>query len=398
MSRSPDRQSGHNSEARLLEFRQVSKLYGQQVALADVSLSVERERFVVLLGPSGSGKTSLLRCAAGTEHISEGAVYLDGELVDDGRRPVPPERRQLAMVFQDYALWPHMRARENVAYPLRRRRVSSSVADRRAREMLARVGLGALTERYPSELSGGEQQRVALARALVARPRLLLFDEPLSNLDPSLRDRMRVEIGTLVRDARATALYITHDQTEAFGLADQVGVLDKGRLVQFGTPEAIYATPATAFVARLTGLSGELPGDVARVGADGVVTVRVFGRELAVPTRDAPSPGSSVMVMVRPSAVELLPPTRPDCLFRAEVLDAAFCGRGYEHVVQLVNGHQLSSVFAEHRWERGSHVGVRLAERGCLVFARGPAADGVIQGVADTDSLKTGRLKRALAD
>ena len=352
----------------LLRFEGITKRYGTHRALSNVTLSVEAGEFVVLLGPSGSGKSTMLRCAAGVEGISEGAIHLAGEVVDDSRRQVPPERRDLAMVFQDYALWPHMTARQNVRFALRRRRLSSLEADRRAREMLATVGLSALMERYPSELSGGEQQRVALARALVARTRLLLFDEPLSNLDASLRDRMRIEIATLVREAGTTALYITHDQAEAFALADRIGVLEGGGLIQFGRPESIYAAPATPFVARLTGLSGELIGRVESLRPDALINVAISDATIAARRHPSLMPGDTVRVLVRPAAIRLLSPMNDAIQTRAEVRDVAFCGRGYEHVVRLPGGAALTGIFAETRWERGAHVGVRFDPDGCLLF------------------------------
>ncbi len=199
-------------------------------------------------------------------------------MVADERVHVPPDQRDLSMVFQDYALWPHLRAHDNVAFALRRRKLPRAQGRERAAAMLDRVGLGALGQRYPNELSGGEQQRVALARALVADTGLILCDEPLSNLDADLRERMRLEISALVREAGATTVYITHDQAEAFALADRVGVLERGQLVQQGTPEEIYTQPATPFVARFTGLSGELPVRVRGRAADGTVEVELAGR------------------------------------------------------------------------------------------------------------------------
>src|ERR1700749_39351 len=181
------------------------------------------------------------------------------------------------MVFQDYALWPHLMARERVACGLRRRKLPGARARDQAAAMLDRVGLGALGERYPNELSGGEQQRVALARALVADTGLILCDEPLSNLDADLRERMRLEISSLVREAGATTVYITHDQAEAFALADRGGILERGRLVQLGSPEQIYTQPATPFVARFTGLSGELPVQVQRPAGEDTFEVTVAG-------------------------------------------------------------------------------------------------------------------------
>jgi len=364
----PSVSPAHADAAPLVVCEGVGKRFGEAVALADVTLTILPGQFVVLLGPSGSGKTTLLRCAAGIEGISSGTIRLAGALVDDGQHQTPPEKRDLAMVFQDYALWPHMTARENVRYALKRRRLAPEIAVERAGAMLDRVGLGALGDRYPSELSGGQQQRVALARALVAQPRLLLFDEPLSNLDASLRERMRIEIATLVREAGTTALYITHDQTEAFALADAIGVLENGRLVQFATPETIYSAPATPFVAHLTGLAGELPGRVVRPLGDGYARVAVSGAELDARTHDTVTPDEAVRLLVRPAAVQLLPPGDPAAPFTAIVRDVAFGGRGYEHVVELPDGHRLTGVFAPTRSERAARVGVALEASGCLIF------------------------------
>ncbi len=356
-------------DAPLLTFDGVTKAFNHTVALAGVSLSIMPGQFIVLLGPSGSGKTTLLRCAAGIERVTAGTIVLAGALIDDGRVQVPPERRDLAMVFQDYALWPHLTARENVRYALRRRRLPTAETDRRVRAMLARVGLEELEHRYPSELSGGQQQRVALARALVASPRLLLFDEPLSNLDASLRERMRIEIATLVREAGTTALYITHDQSEAFALADRIGVLERGHLVQFDTPEAIYRAPATPFVARLTGLAGELPGHVARYADDDDVTFVVAGVNLRVRAGATLVPDAAARLLVRSAAVTLTPEMDTAAQLGATVRDVAFSGRGYDHVIELTDGNRLTGVFAASRYERGQRVGVHLDARGCLVFS-----------------------------
>ena len=201
-----------------------------------MSLDVAPGTFLVLLGPSGSGKTTLLRCLAGIERIDSGLITIGGQTVADGRAHVPPDQRDLSMVFQDYALWPHLTALDNVAFALRRRRLPRAECRARAAAMLERVGLGEFARRYPNELSGGEQQRVALARALIADTGLILCDEPLSNLDADLRERMRVEISSLVREAGATTVYITHDQAEAFALAD------RGRGARRGRPGAVGHT------------------------------------------------------------------------------------------------------------------------------------------------------------
>lgn len=343
------------------------KFYGRAEALKGVDLQIAAGRFLVLLGPSGSGKSTLARCLAGVERIDAGALYLGGQLVGDGRRHLPPERRNLAMVFQDYALWPHLSARGNVGYALRRHKLDAAEARRRTAEALDRVGLGALGARYPHEMSGGEQQRVALARAVVARPGLLLFDEPLSNLDADLRERLRVEIATLTRESGATAVYITHDQSEAFALADDIAVLDRGQVVQFARPEEIYHRPATPFVARFTGISGELPGQV--VDHDGGrVRVALPGGAVSCRSGGPLGIGDDVVVLVRPAATGLVHPhaATPGSL-PGRVVDVAYRGRGYDHVVTGDAG-TLTAVFSSQRWERGANVAVTLDPEGCVAY------------------------------
>ena len=356
-----------------------------RAALSDVSLEVEPGTFLVLLGPSGSGKTTLVRCLAGIERISTGRISIGGTTVADGRAHVPPEKRELAMVFQDYALWPHLTAAQNVAFALRRRRLPGPDGRARAEAMLARVGLAALGGRYPNELSGGEQQRVALARALVAGTGLILCDEPLSNLDADLRERMRVEIAALVRGSGATTVYITHDQAEAFALADRVGVLEQGRLVQLGPPEEIYTRPASPFVARFTGLAGELAVRTVPSAVPGQLDIEPAGPAWAGPLR-VPAPpsgglagGGDALLMIRPTGVALCDPDGGEPHLTGTVADAAFRGRGYEHAVDIPGHGRLTGVFAAYRADRGSRVGLRLDAAGCHLF---PAAAGGGEQVA----------------
>jgi len=356
------------------------KTFGTKRAVDGIDLEIDPGTFVVLLGPSGSGKSTLLRCLAGIEEPSEGTIALGQRVVDGPGVHLPPEKRNLSMVFQDYALWPHLSAEQNVAFALQRRQVDPETRKQRARAMLDQVGLAGLAGRYPGELSGGEQQRVALARALVAEPGLLLFDEPLSNLDADRRERLRVDIGAMVRRSCATAVYITHDQAEAFALADRVGVLDGGRLVQFDTPEAVYEQPATTFVARFTGLAGELVGT--RAGADGE-WIRVDTPAGAVRGRPlgggALAEGRAVRVLVRPTAVRLAEPDQPVAAgpsLAGVVCDAAFRGWGYEHVVELAGGSQLTGVPAARRIPFGDRVRVAIDPAGCLVAAEDGAAVG----------------------
>jgi iron(III) transport system ATP-binding protein len=363
-------------------------------ALKSVSLDVAPGTFVVLLGPSGSGKTTLLRCLAGIERIDSGSLSIGSRVVADGRSHVPPEQRDLSMVFQDYALWPHMTALDNVAFALRRRHLSRSECRVRAASMLDRVGLSEFAKRYPNELSGGQQQRVALARALIADTGLILCDEPLSNLDADLRERMRVEISSLVREAGATTVYITHDQAEAFALADHIGVLEEGVLVQSGSAEDVYHHPATPFVARFTGLAGELPVRVAGHGSDGaleltasgtadgtVVSVRlpalrpagtsVRAAGPAAGTDGAGSvlkPGDDALLAIRPTGVLLLRSGGETPHLTGRVADVAFRGRGYEYAIDLPGLGRLTGVFARHRADRGDSVGLRLDPEGCHLF------------------------------
>jgi iron(III) transport system ATP-binding protein len=355
----------------------LTKRYAGVHALHEVSLGVGPGRFLVLLGPSGSGKSTMIRCLAGIEHPSAGRIEIGGRIVADGRVQVPPEQRDLAMVFQDFGLWPHMTVAENVAFALRRRRTGRADASQAALSMLERVGLHLHSKRYPHELSGGEQQRVALARALVAKPSLMLFDEPLSSLDANLRERLRIEIGTLVREQGATAVYITHDQSEAFALGDEIGVLQGGRLIQHGPPEVIYRTPATPFVARFTGVAGVLNGYVSGPGPAGpgpvtaVVPSTDLGRslELTATATSQLAPGTPVQLMLRPTAARICRTGSRPAVLRGIVRDSAFHGRGYDYVIELGDGLQLAGVFDRRHFDRGSVVDLFIHPAGTLVFA-----------------------------
>lgn len=372
-------QHGHR-----VSVRGARKQYGALAALDGLDLDIEPGKFTVLLGPSGSGKSTLVRSIAGIERLDEGSIHLGDVAVSDGHRYVAPERRGLSMVFQDYALWPHLTAQQNVAYALKRRKLPAAEAGKLVGEALERVGLSAKGARYPSELSGGEQQRVALARAVVGRPSLLLFDEPLSNLDADLRERLRVEISTLTRESGATALYITHDQSEAFALADTVGVLRAGRLEQFAAPEEIYQNPATQFVAQFTGLAGSFTGRVVHAREDSVA-VDLGGHVVMARGSESLGATDDAVVLIRPTATSLeavsdhaeVGTARVDSTsavtsasIPAVVLDVAYRGRGYEHVVECRYG-VLGGVFDNRPWTRGTHCSVRIDPAGCIAFSVG---------------------------
>ena len=236
--------------ARCLTLRNVNKSYdGKHMAADDVSLDIKAGEFVSFLGPSGSGKTTTLMMIAGFQHPTSGEIRLGERAIDN----LPPHKRNIGMVFQNYALFPHMTIADNVAFPLRMRGVERTEKERRAREALAKVGLQGFEKRVPSELSGGQQQRVALARALVFQPDIILLDEPLGALDKALREHMQVELKRIHRDLGVTMVYVTHDQTEAMTMSDRIAVFNQGRIEQVGTPNEIYFAPKTRFVASFIG-------------------------------------------------------------------------------------------------------------------------------------------------
>jgi ABC-type Fe3+/spermidine/putrescine transport system ATPase subunit len=289
----------------------VGKRYGDLWAVRDVSFRVVRGAFYTLLGPSGCGKTTLLRIVAGFVQPDAGGIWLDDRRID----AVPPWRRGVGLVFQNYALWPHLTVFENVAFGLRERRVPGPALRARVAGVLEQVGLAGLGGRRPGQLSGGQQQRVALARTLVVEPRILLLDEPLSNLDAQLRAQMRVELARLQREVGITTIYVTHDQAEALALSTRVAVLSGGVVVQEGTPWEVYHRPRTRFVAEFIGAANILAGRVADPSADGPRVVLDGGAVLhlaSVGAGDAaPAPGSPVIVCVRPEAVRLVPGSAP---------------------------------------------------------------------------------------
>ena len=245
-----------------VELTEAHKSYGATKVVKGISLKIESGEFISLLGPSGCGKTTTLRMIAGLETLDSGTISIGGEVVDGPSGHVPPERRALGMVFQSYAVWPHKSVAENVAYPLQLQRVPAAQLDSRVKGALEWVRLGAFADRMPSQLSGGQLQRVAIARALVANPRVLLLDEPLSNLDAALREELRGEIAALRTRLGTTMIFVTHDQHEALALSDRVAVMHQGVIEQIDTPEKIYQSPSTPFVAGFVGGANKLEGRV----------------------------------------------------------------------------------------------------------------------------------------
>lgn len=271
-------------------------------AVDDVSFRIAAGEIVVLLGPSGCGKTTTLRCIAGLEQPTGGMIAIGGEEVAAPERGlhVPPRLRNIGMVFQSYAVWPHMTVTQNVAYPLRHRKVAREAIDRKVARVLDLVGLGEYAARPVTQLSGGQMQRVALARALVYEPRILLLDEPLSNLDAKLRLRLRDELRRIIKEANVTALYVTHDQSEAVVLGDRIGVMEGGKLMQMSSPVELYNKPENLFVANFTGVSNLLKG---RLAGGGVALAS--GETLQIGAKPAGKAGDAVVVAVRPENILL---------------------------------------------------------------------------------------------
>jgi iron(III) transport system ATP-binding protein len=290
----------------------ITKTFGKIQAADDVTFSVGKGEMVTLLGPSGCGKSTTLRCVAGLETIDAGQIIMDGELVSSAKEhiSIPPERRDIGMVFQSYAVWPHMTVWGNVAYPLQVHKVPKEEVDSRVRQMLSLVSLSEMVDRNVTKLSGGQQQRVVLARALVHNPRILLFDEPLSNLDARLRVSMRFEIRQLQQRVGISALYVTHDQTEAMVLSDRVIVMNKGQIEQVGHPLEIYRKPVSAFVASFFGEVNFIEGTIApfEEPAQRVpVEVQAHGKTQMLSAFPQPGmkAGDRVYVCIRPQDIEV---------------------------------------------------------------------------------------------
>ena len=312
-----------------LELKGLSKSYGDVQAVSLVDLTIQDGELVVLLGPSGCGKTTILRMIAGFTEPTAGSIVVDGRIVSEPGYVTPPERRDMAMIFQSYALWPHMTVSENVAYGLRlgKEKLDRRKAKERADVALASVHMDAFGDRYPAELSGGQQQRVSLARSLVLNPAILLFDEPLSNLDAQLRDTMRAEIRRLHEEFQFTAVYVTHDQAEAMTLGARVAVMRQGNVEQVDEPRTLCRSPRTAFVAEFLG--GRVTLAMGRIVGNGLVEVG----DVALPCRaEGFKPGQEVTVVMPPSSWRVKDPAGPETMasFTALVDDVLFIGSAQE--------------------------------------------------------------------
>jgi ABC-type Fe3+/spermidine/putrescine transport system ATPase subunit len=352
----------------MIELRNVTKRYGDLVANDNVTLQIRRGELMTLLGPSGCGKTTALRCITGHNIPDEGRVLIDSQDVTE----VPSYKRELGMVFQNFALFPHMTVFDNVGFPLMIRRMNKAERRERVMEALRLIRMEQYEQHYPRQISGGQQQRVGLARALVYRPKVLLLDEPLSNLDAKLREEMRFEIRELIDRLEITAVYVTHDQAEALALSDRVAVMNAGHIEQVGTPDEIYDFPRSRFVADFIGLSEFLAGKVSTVRAeDGIAVVTVAGLEIHVALTPEMAPGREVLFFIRPNDVALLPASHESGtnIFDGIVDKMTYLGDRSDYRIQLSESLELRvQTDGKIRFDEGENVKVHLPIPHCRVI------------------------------
>jgi len=361
-----------------VEVSNLSKRFGATAAVDGVSFALRDGAFLALLGPSGSGKTTVLRMLAGLETPDDGTITVHDRVVYGGRRAVPAEERDIGMVFQDYALWPHMTVAQNITFGLRLRRLTRQERDERVAEALRMVRLNGLDARYPDQLSGGQQQRVAIARALATRPRLLLLDEPLSNLDAALREEMRVELVRILKAQGITAVYVTHDRIEALAMADEIVVMRDGRVVQAGSPEDLYARPANTFIAGFLGAANFVDGDL-RADPDGRPVVRRGDLCLRGLAHAGITGSARGVVMLRPEDASILAAATVDQhdaangkdgtdgnLLAGEVAHSEFLGGRWRHVVAIEPDLTIQALTPERA--PAGRVWVRFPVERCVLL------------------------------
>ena len=337
-----------------VSLENINMVYNKQNhVLKDFNLEVEKGELVSLLGPSGCGKTTTLRIVAGLLKQNSGKFFLDGEDMTS----VAVHQRKFGMVFQSYALFPHLTVEENVAFGLKLRKEEASVIRQKVDKMLELCGLTNLQKRYPKQLSGGQRQRVALARALVIEPKLLLLDEPLSNLDAKLRVQMRLEIKRIQQQFKITTLFVTHDQEECFSISDKVAVMNNGIIEQYGTPEEIYRKPKTEFVARFIGFENFIPGKM----LDSTTVELSPDKHLTVPATDVSGP---VVITIRPDHIKIVP--EGEGLLEGEVAVRTFLGKSYQYAVKTSLGTLL--VNDVRNWESGTKLRLDFPKEEVIVL------------------------------
>ena len=350
-----------------VDLRGLTKRFGALAVVDNVSLRIDHGQLVCLLGPSGCGKTTTLRLIAGFLEPSDGEIHVGDRVVSTSARTLPPESRKMSMIFQSYALWPHMTVAENIVYGLRLRKIDRDTIAKKLEVILKATKLEVLAQRYPGELSGGQQQRVALARALIVEPETLLLDEPLSNLDANLREEMRFEIRRLHDEYRYTTVYVTHDQSEAMTTADLIAVMNAGKIDQLGTPEDIYDRPQSEFVARFIGASNVIKAtarDDNHVSFAGA-TLRVVGAKL--------TPGQETAVAIRQHDIQLATqaPQDQQNAVKATVTRQVFLGASRDYMVETPDGTTLRIITStENAVPRGAEVWLTLPPERCRALSR----------------------------
>jgi iron(III) transport system ATP-binding protein len=357
-----------------IQIQNLFKRFKNIVAINHIELEIQKGEMLTLLGPSGCGKTTTLRCIAGLEKPDEGDIVIDGQpMLSKGF--VPPSKRGIGMVFQNYAVWPHMKVFSNVIYGLKLQKISRQEIRERAQQVLELVGLDGLEDRYPAQLSGGQQQRVALARALVGNPKVLLLDEPLSNLDAKLREELRFEIKSLVKRMGITSVYVTHDQAEAMVISDRIVVMESGNVVQIGTAQEIYAKPANRFVADFIGTMNFMPAEVVDVlpDAPGVhVRTEFSDKILCTATGDvSTAAGEKVYASIRPEDVEVFtePPQTRENLFKGTIAHKAYLGN-FLYFFVSVNDTMIRVQVPHHLpQEEGQDLYLYLNPQKCMLLS-----------------------------
>lgn len=345
----------------LLEARKISKNYGATTVLRALSLEVDAGEVVALLGPSGCGKTTLLRIIAGLEQLDSGTLLFEGRSIEQ----VPAYRRGFGLMFQDYALFPHRNVAENISFGLRMQGQSQAVIDQRLREMLALVGLSGYERRAVYELSGGERQRVALARSLAPRPRLLMLDEPLAALDRSLRERLQDELGRILREVGVTSIYVTHDQGEAFALADRIVLMNAGQIEQQGPPEQVYRRPKSAWAARFLGMENLLPATIASRDQRTLVADTPLGR-VALPAEEQPE-STAPQLLLRPDSARTTARSPHDLVVKVTIQRVTFRGTSFWIDCKDQSGNKLSFSLDERPGQAGDQVDLALSPEGMVL-------------------------------
>ncbi len=357
-----------------IEIQDLFKRFKDVVAINHIQLEIEKGEMLTLLGPSGCGKTTTLRCIAGLEKPDEGDIVIDAKpMLSQGF--VEPSKRGIGMVFQNYAVWPHMKVYNNIVYGLKLQRISKQSIKEKAQKVLELVGLDGLEDRYPGQLSGGQQQRVALARALVGNPKVLLLDEPLSNLDAKLREELRFEIKSLVRRMGITSVYVTHDQAEAMVISDRIAVMESGNVVQIGPPKEIYEKPANRFVADFIGTMNFMSGKVIEVvpNSNEVYVRTQFSEKMLCTTSDsnALKTGEEVYASIRPEDVQIFmePPQSKENLFEGAIVHKAYLGN-FLYFFVSVNDTMIRVQVPHHLpQEEGQKLYLLLNPQKCMVLS-----------------------------